>query len=710
VIDTEPIPGTEASTTTNVGTADITLAGGSDDNYSISLNNGTLTINKAALTATADDKSRAYGDANPAFSISYTGFKNGEDASVIDTEPTASTTATSTTGVGTVDITLTGGTDNNYDISTLNNGTLTITKATLTAIADDKSKNEGESNPTLTISYSGFVNGEGESVIDTPPSISTIVDEDTQTGSYPIILSGGTDDNYGFSLINGVFTVKPGSFVTQVVGPTSGTFGIGQDLSFVVTFSQLVNISGEVSIPLTIGSSSKSAIVNGPVSNSTIATFSYSIEESDFEADGIEIGSKIVLNGGSVKGPNNVDAILDLNNVTDISGVLVDGIRPTAILSSDASSIVNESFPVTFTYSEVVSNFELSDISVVNGTASDFVTVAEGKVWSATITPSSAGEVQVSLLANVAEDLVGNGSSISNVLSRQFNTLPTDISLSSSSVEENNQAGDVIGLLSSTDPDINDSHTYSLVSGTGDTDNGSFTIDGSQLKAAVAFDFETKSSYSIRIKTDDGQGGTFEKEFTINILNVLEPNISVSGSITFDDTALGLGSSESFRVTNTGEKAIEVRVISTPGGFTAGLSSVILAVDETKDIPVTFRPLEARSYGGDLIVAYEGGERTVSLSGEGVVITSVEDDVVSSKDIITYPNPAKTRLQIDLSKLNGQSAEVSILQMSGLKMFDREVENRDSLSIDVSKFDQGLYIVLIKTKKSIVKKKVIVRR
>ncbi len=500
------------------------------------------------------------------------------------------------------------------------------------------------------------------------------------------------------------------------------------------------------------------------------------------------------------------------------TSLILDTDAPVPTLTSLVTDVTNTAFSVVVEYNEIVSGFELGDISVSNGTADNFTPIIAGQKWSVDVTPTSDGDVVINLNSGVASDVSGNGSSASNEVTAAFdgtapvvvsinrkdsdplntgtsladfrvifsedvsgvdltdfevtltasatgslnaitqvdnktydisvsgiggegtiglnakddntiidkagnaldgtftgqvyaiNKAPTDIGLDDNSIDENNAIGDVIGNLSTTDADASDAHTYTLVSGSGDTDNGSFSVDGSQLKAAESFDFETQSSYNIRIKTDDGKGGSFEQVFSIDIVNVLEPNISVSGGITFEDTALGLGSSESFTVTNTGEKAIEVRVISTPTGFTSGLSSVILAVDETITIPVTFRPLEARSYGGDLLVSYEGGERTVSLLGEGVVITSVEDDVVSAKDIVTYPNPAKTRLQIDLSKLNGQSAEVSILQMSGLKMFDREVENSDSLSIDVSKFDQGLYIVLIKTKKSIVKKKVIVRR
>ncbi|WP_200816879.1 cadherin repeat domain-containing protein, partial [Planktothrix sp. PCC 11201] len=73
------------------------------------------------------------------------------------------------------------------------------------------------------------------------------------------------------------------------------------------------------------------------------------------------------------------------------------------------------------------------------------------------------------------------------------------------------------GTLTSTDLDVGDTFTYSLVTGTGDTDNTAFTLVGDQLKINASPDFETKSSYSIRLKTTDAAGLTFEKALTVNI-------------------------------------------------------------------------------------------------------------------------------------------------------------------------------------------------
>ncbi len=94
---------------------------------------------------------------------------------------------------------------------------------------------------------------------------------------------------------------------------------------------------------------------------------------------------------------------------------------------------------------------------------------------------------------------------------------PTDILLSANSILENNSVGDAIGTLSTTDPDNGETFTYSLVTGTGDDDNTSFSIVGDELRAAEQFDFETKSSYSVRIETNDGNGGTYEEAFSISI-------------------------------------------------------------------------------------------------------------------------------------------------------------------------------------------------
>lgn len=103
------------------------------------------------------------------------------------------------------------------------------------------------------------------------------------------------------------------------------------------------------------------------------------------------------------------------------------------------------------------------------------------------------------------------------------NRPPTDISLSATNVAENKPANSVVGTFSATDPDAGSTFTFSLVSGTGSTDNGSFGIvSGNQLVTTAPFDFETKNSYSIRVRVLDNGGLPYEKQFTVTVTDVSE--------------------------------------------------------------------------------------------------------------------------------------------------------------------------------------------
>ena len=96
------------------------------------------------------------------------------------------------------------------------------------------------------------------------------------------------------------------------------------------------------------------------------------------------------------------------------------------------------------------------------------------------------------------------------------NNLPTDIQLSKNTVAENQASGITIGTFSTTDID-NDTFSYSLVNGDGDTDNASFSISTDQLKTAISFDYESQKIYNIRVQTTDSKGGTYEEIITINV-------------------------------------------------------------------------------------------------------------------------------------------------------------------------------------------------
>ena len=86
--------------------------------------------------------------------------------------------------------------------------TVTVAKAPLTITADDKTKYEGDENPELTVSFSGFVNGEDATALTTQPTVTTTATTDSPVGTYPITASGAESDNYEFTYVDGTLTVE----------------------------------------------------------------------------------------------------------------------------------------------------------------------------------------------------------------------------------------------------------------------------------------------------------------------------------------------------------------------------------------------------------------------------------------------------------------------------------------------------------------------
>lgn len=106
------------------------------------------------------------------------------------------------------------------------------------------------------------------------------------------------------------------------------------------------------------------------------------------------------------------------------------------------------------------------------------------------------------------------------IIVTNVNEAPQSISLSNATVLETIDTSTAVGTLTTIDADSSDTFTYTLVSGSGDADNASFAIIGTELRPAVTLDFETQTSYRIRVRsTDSGQLFT-EASFTITVSDV----------------------------------------------------------------------------------------------------------------------------------------------------------------------------------------------
>ncbi|MGE0201194.1 MAG: MBG domain-containing protein [Candidatus Melainabacteria bacterium] len=214
---------TTATNASNVGTYAVTPSGLTSGNYSLTYNPGTLTVTQAPLTVTAANASKYYGYALPSFGANYSGFKLGQDESVLGGSLSVTTPATISSTVGSYTLTASGYTSSNYSI-TYNTGTLSVNKAPLTVTVNDVQIPAQQALPTFGVSYSGFVLGQNQSVLGGALSYSTAANISSPPGYYAVNASGLTSGLYDFNYVAGTLTV--GDPLPPMVGPLIGSGSI----------------------------------------------------------------------------------------------------------------------------------------------------------------------------------------------------------------------------------------------------------------------------------------------------------------------------------------------------------------------------------------------------------------------------------------------------------------------------------------------------
>jgi hypothetical protein len=211
------------------------ISGAAAGNYTPVLKNGTLTVTGAALTASANDVTRAYGAANPAFTGAVTGAVNGD----VLTESFRTTAAVSSpAGSYAIVPAVSGAAIGNYT-PVLKNGALTVTAAALTASANDVTRAYGAANPVFTGAVTGAMNGDVLT-----ESFSTSASTASPAGSYAIVpaLSGAAAGNYTPVLKNGTLTVTAAALTVSAHDATRAYGAVNPVFTGAVTGA----VNGEV--------------------------------------------------------------------------------------------------------------------------------------------------------------------------------------------------------------------------------------------------------------------------------------------------------------------------------------------------------------------------------------------------------------------------------------------------------------------------------
>ncbi|MFM5560793.1 retention module-containing protein, partial [Aeromonas rivipollensis] len=187
---------------------------------------------------------------------------------------------------------------------------------------------------------------------------------------------------------------------------------------------QQIPVTGRVGGDVQVGDT-VTLTVNGKTFTGQVLadkTFSIKVPGADLVADGDKVIDASVT---------TTDAAGNSATATGSEGYSVDTQGPSVLVNIvDSQLTVGETSDVTFTFSEQVTGFDLSDLTVVGGTVTGLTTSDGGKTWSATFTPDAnfTGTASVTVKAESYTDLAGNkgtGGSDSAATDTQATGAPT---------------------------------------------------------------------------------------------------------------------------------------------------------------------------------------------------------------------------------------------------------------------------------------------
>jgi hypothetical protein len=120
-----------------------------------------------------------------------------------------------------------------------------LAPALLTVRANDQTRPYGTSNAPLTVTYNGFIGGDGPDVLTGSPALSTLAETNSPIGAYPIEVSQASLSNacYAFSFINGTLTIIPASTTIALISSQNPSTN-GNSTRFTATVSPVAPATG----------------------------------------------------------------------------------------------------------------------------------------------------------------------------------------------------------------------------------------------------------------------------------------------------------------------------------------------------------------------------------------------------------------------------------------------------------------------------------
>ncbi|MEO8547483.1 MAG: VCBS domain-containing protein, partial [Sphingomicrobium sp.] len=371
----------------------------------------------------------------------------------------------------------------------------------------------------------------------------------SKTLSYTLVdgdgtANGGADTGTANATINvtAAIDTTPPTVVSEVITSATGIqnnrLNAGDVVTATVTMSEAVIVTGTPRLQLNIGGTLVQAnYASGSGTNTLL--FTYTILATQTDTNGISINANaLTLNGGTIRDASNNSAVLTAGAVLDNANFVVDNTAPTvAVTGTSLGNSTGSTATVTFQFSETVTGFTVADVSVTNGSISNFTQV-DGDTYTATVTRTSNGSVKVSVVVNSYTDLAGNlgGGDTSNPLPAGVAGSPINLAL-----DVHADVGTLVNVTIGNMP-----AGWTLNGGTQNPD-GSWTIQSTDITSLTV---TTPAGYagaevlnvSVTWTNADGTTGSMVVSDNVEVFAPGNPIFAWSG----DDTLTGSSGADTF--------------------------------------------------------------------------------------------------------------------------------------------------------------------
>ena len=271
-----------------------------------------------------------------------------------------------------------------------------------------------------------------------------------------------------------------------------------------------------------------------------------------------------------------------------------------------------------------------------------------------------------------------------------MNAAPTDITLSSNSVDQAGGANATVGTLTATDPDVGETFTFTLVSGTGDTHNSLFNISGNTLRANNPAALNA-GTYSVRIRVADSYNSSHDEAFAIMVTDTVAPSapstpdmtsgtdtgISNTDNITSNTTPVFTGTAEAGSTVTLYDGATLLGTITATGGNWTITSSALSEGSHSVTATATDAASNTSAHSPSLAVTVDTSAPRVSsialVGTPGATATSVQFLVtfnepvhgLSTDDFTPTTTGGAAGTVASVTAASGSTATVTINNITG---------------------------------------------